>query len=638
MVNRLLKPAATSVRTPAGIILISSVLVAHATTAIAALQGWAVVYYVAALTSLYADVLAQSTLAVRTLLGRAQLGYLNRAIIRELSLVILVLRLQTLTPDAFFVFALAVLALPATRFAVLFLRAPLARRRLRPVEVRNIDLPLAEPADAPAWTRLRLQTLVLMSAGVIVLSAPGIAREVWAPFFVAVAAVLLFTVAACAVLVHTLLAKQAALSDADYVQAVGDAVRALRPEVAVYFSGSASSIYQVTMWLPVLEQLERRPVIILRERANLHTLGETTLPVVCLPRATTLMDFRLPTVRVALYVANVGKNLHFLREPRMKHVFIGHGESDKIASINPFTKVYDEIWVAGPISRRRWAAAQVGIRDETIGEVGRPQLAEVLPATGRAPGQPLTVLYAPTWEGWTVNPYASSIATMGPALVRWLLERPTPTRLIYKPHPLTGTVSAAAEAAHREIVALVEAHVGQHAGASTMPVDTTGDPEDVALPTEEVEAYEVWAGAYWARSASHLLVEGPRPTLYDCFNHADLLISDISSVVPDFVASGKPYVVTNPAGEPHEQIRAAYASTTAAYLADPDPATWEPMLELVETVDPMAGRRAQLREDLLGPRLAHPVDRWNHALDDLIRRAREQWPLAEIESAADEHA
>ena len=171
-----------------------------------------------------------------------------------------------------------------------------------------------------------------------------------------------------------------------------------------------------------------------------------------------------------------------------------------------------------------------------------------------------------------------------------------------------------------------------------MPVDTTGEPEDVALPAEEVESYEVWAGDYWASSSSHLLVEGPRPTLYDCFNHADLLISDISSVVPDFVASGKPYVVTNPAGEPHEQLRAAYASTAAAYLADPDPASWEPMLELVETVDPMAGRRAQLREDLLGPRMAHPVDRWNDALDDLIRRAREQWPLAEIESAADEHA
>jgi hypothetical protein len=270
--------------------------------------------------------------------------------------------------------------------------------------------------------------------------------------------------------------------------------------------------------------------------------------------------------------------------------------------------------------------------------VGRPQLAEVLPAGERSAGQPLTVLYAPTWEGWTANPFASSLPTMGPSLVRWLLERPTPTRLLYKPHPLTGTVSPAAKAAHREIVALIEAHVGQHAGASTMPVDTTGDPEDVALPTEEAESYEVWSGAYWSRSLSHLVVEGPRPTLYDCFNHADLLISDISSVVPDFVASGKPYVVTNPAAEPHEEIRTQYASTSAAYLADPDPASWEPMLELIETVDPMAHQRTQLRTDLLGPRLEHPVERWNQALDDLIRRARAQWPHAEVESAADEHA
>ena len=146
---------------------------------------------------------------------------------------------------------------------------------------------------------------------------------------------------------------------------------------------------------------------------------------------------------------------------------------------------------------------------------------------------------------------------MGPALVRWLLERPTPTRLIYKPHPLTGTVSPAAKAAHREIVALIEAHVGQHAGASTMPVDTTGDPEDVALPTEEVESYEVWAGRLLVPAPPRTCWSRARgPTLYDCFNHADLLISDISSVVPDFVASGKPYVVTNPADEPHEQIRA----------------------------------------------------------------------------------
>ena len=49
---------------------------------------------------------------------------------------------------------------------------------------------------------------------------------------------------------------------------------------------------------------------------------------------------------------------------------------------------------------------------------GRPT-----PARGGAAGRRARAgaaadgLYAPTWEGWTVNPYSSSIATMGPALV-----------------------------------------------------------------------------------------------------------------------------------------------------------------------------------------------------------------------------
>ena len=141
------------------------------------------------------------------------------------------------------------------------------------------------------------------------------------------------------------------------------------------------------------------------------------------------MDFRMPTVRVAFYVANVGKNLHFLREPRIKHVFIGHGESDKIASVNPFTKVYDEIWVAGRTPASAGPRPTSACATRRSSRWAAPSWRRSCPAGERPPGQPLTVLYAPTWEGWTANPYASSLPTMGPALVRWLLERPTPTRL-----------------------------------------------------------------------------------------------------------------------------------------------------------------------------------------------------------------
>ena len=94
------------------------------------------------------------------------------------------------------------------------------------------------------------------------------------------------------------------------------------------------------------------------------------------------MNMDLSMVRVALYAANVGKNIHLLRVPTMKHVFIGHGDSDKAASVNPFSKAYDEVWVAGRAGRDRYAIADVGVRDEDIVEVGRPQLAPIRPGDG----------------------------------------------------------------------------------------------------------------------------------------------------------------------------------------------------------------------------------------------------------------
>ena len=66
------------------------------------------------------------------------------------------------------------------------------------------------------------------------------------------------------------------------------------------------------------------------------------------------------------------------------------------------------------------------------------------------------------------------------------------------------------------------------------------------------------------------MITGPRPTLYECFNQSDMLISDISSVVSDFIATGKPYMVTNPVGLTDDDFRAKFPSAAAAYLIGPD--------------------------------------------------------------------
>ena len=130
-----------------------------------------------------------------------------------------------------------------------------------------------------------------------------------------------------------------------------------------------------------------------------------------------------------LHPANAGKTSQMLRIPTIKHAFINHGESDKLSSCNPYAKAYDEVWVAGPAARERYALADVGVEDKDVVEVGRPQLAPIRPYAGRRrpAAEPrwtlTTVLYAPTWEGWDGNPGNTSVVLAGENIVRALLGR-----------------------------------------------------------------------------------------------------------------------------------------------------------------------------------------------------------------------
>jgi CDP-glycerol glycerophosphotransferase (TagB/SpsB family) len=122
------------------------------------------------------------------------------------------------------------------------------------------------------------------------------------------------------------------------------------------------------------------------------------------------------------------------------------------------------------------------------------------------------------------------------------------------------------------------------------------------------------------------VVTGTIPHLYDCFNRADVLITDISSVVADFIASGKPYVVTNGANLRDEDFRRVNPSASAAYLVDRDCTSLEDILSAVATEgpDPMAERRDDLKHHLLGPDSPDAMTRFTQAVDALsARRSRE---------------
>ena len=413
-------------------------------------------------------------------------------------------------------------------------------------------------------------------------------------------------------------------------EAVQDAVTALAPDLVLYYGGTADALYQLEMWLPTFETSSHRTVVVLRDREALRMLRPTTLPVLCIPAGTALVAFDLSTVRGALFVSNAATNIHLIRKGGMRTAFIGHGDSDKASSRSPFTKVYDEIWVAGPAGAERYAGWETALVTDRIRLVGRPQ-AVAVPHRTRRPGEPATVLYAPTWEGWGDEPYHSSLPHLGVELVRRLLDTHG-IRVLYRPHPLTGTRDANVRRAHQEVVALLEeagAEVHRDIEQAASPVPTEVDGLALMATAARGElADEAGRGPgaaddFWASApTSHRVVEGAWPGLASCFEQSDALVADVSSVVSDWLALDRPLALTNPEGlDPHE-FADRFPSSRAGLVVAPDLAGLDALLDdLGSGQDRTRAQRSLEREHLLGTPPEAGAERFRDALDALVRQA-----------------
>jgi hypothetical protein len=397
-----------------------------------------------------------------------------------------------------------------------------------------------------------------------------------------------------------------------------------KPAVLLYAGDGPAAVHEVAVWLPTLERIEASVVVLMRSRAALAALPATTLPVLCVPGATDLFSLPLGEARAALFVSNIGNNIHLLRVPELRSAFIGHGDSDKNASANPFSKVYDEIWVAGAAGRERYVRAGVGIRPDALIEVGRPQTALI--RTGAPDGDIPTVLYAPTWEGWDREQDYSSVRTHGPALVRAVLSHPRPLRLMYRPHPYTGRRDPAVAAAHRLIVALLEeANAAQGVTVTDLAGEAAGAaPEQSAADLEVAATSRGEERLRALDEAAHVLVAPGAVPLVSCFNVATALVGDVSSVRTDFVVSDKPLAVCDPRARDQHEFEAEFPSAAAATVLPPAETDIAAFLDVVTGTEPdsaAAARRRAARHHLLGPDEPPALLRFSAALDELSRAA-----------------
>jgi hypothetical protein len=283
-------------------------------------------------------------------------------------------------------------------------------------------------------------------------------------------------------------------------------------QIAVYFADSTVNLYQVRQWYAPLAKLaETWPVAIISRSptAAVKLIEEAPVPVVYRRTIADLEGFiEEQDLRIVFYVNQNSKNFQMMRYGRVWHVFINHGESDKMYMTTNQFKAYDYSLVAGEAARERLSRKlwDFDVDHRTI-MIGRPQadhFAGPLPYTS---DERTVVLYAPTWEGDRGAAAYGSVVSHGETLTAAVLASPA-HRLIYRPHPRTGVLDREFKRANESIVAAI---------AAANLRDST---------------------------SQHVFDDGP--TLGWQLAAADVAVTDISAMVYDRLAVGKPLIVTRP--------------------------------------------------------------------------------------------
>lgn len=283
-------------------------------------------------------------------------------------------------------------------------------------------------------------------------------------------------------------------------------VAELEPVFAFHWQAPVGTAYQAAMWLPYLARLGVPYFVLVRTIANFHEVSKMTdAPVILRVGLEDLDPIVCPTLKTVFYANTAVRNSHMIRFPHLTHIQLNHGDSDKIASVSPTFRQYDRNFVAGQAAIDRFARHGVATLHDQFEIVSRPQLEDVEQAAGpigeiAAP----TVLYSPTWSGFYEDSDYSSLSA-GPAIVQGLLDRGC--TVVFRPHPYARRHPGNARAC-RQIIDLLSQDA------------STSGRRHVFGPAAETAM-----------------------SVTDCFNASDAMVSDVSSLVSDFLISGKPFAM-----------------------------------------------------------------------------------------------
>jgi len=280
-------------------------------------------------------------------------------------------------------------------------------------------------------------------------------------------------------------------------------------------------------------------------------------------------------VQTVLYPANPMQNLHALRHFKLNHYFINHGESDKAVNQNKLLLAYDKLLVGGPLAHRRLLEAGLKLREGQVEYVGRPQAEMALDQSESGSVDKITtILYAPTWEGFVEDANYSSVSAFGLGVVQSLVS--AGYKVIFKPHPYTGSRSSLARRYFEEIKGF--------------------------CAKKDVEVVDSLV------------------SIHSCMNRSDLLITDISSVLNEYLVTRKPVVLCVTERLSGADLCSEFPSSRAAYALE-NSGNIVALMESIVNGDPLAEKREEVRKDSLGDFPEGALNRFKAVISESVSDA-----------------
>lgn len=305
------------------------------------------------------------------------------------------------------------------------------------------------------------------------------------------------------------------------------------PKFAFYFAhGDLNHPLHFLVWKKYLDELKVPYMLILREQKHLAYFMKDgkDVPTILSVSAANLKSLLPDTVTTVFYANNGFKNIEMINaRPDLRHVQLLHGDSDKPSSYNPAVRCYTDLFVSGQMAVDRYTNHGVYIDPAKTHIVGRPQVSDIATVDNPEEKKTVTIAYMPTWFGYFEETQLSSLS-IASSMIAKILDHDfgdVKVHLVFKAHPMSYK-----DPNSQKFLEDISDTINKAARNSAEVLDDTSDAISV-------------------------------------FNISDILISDISSVVIDFLYSKKPYIITNTSNFDLQDVT-KYPCIKGGYLLTPD--------------------------------------------------------------------